>query len=168
MAKDLYITDPNGISLRALAKELKGKPGCTYQNLAKYSKREGWPAEREEYQETISELTRLKSQPEVAKILERIIKTRLALIIQAGRSVAGRAANGELMSYGAASTVLMNQGREVIEHLESVGSGAGAQAPTHTLTPEREKEILLIPNPLEDAEKEGDEDGDQETIRKTD
>ena len=160
IAKDMYITDPEGISLRKLAKELKGQPGAGMANLAQCSKAENWPAEREKYQQTISELTRLKSIPEAATVLEKIQKARLALIDAASISIQARMINGEPMQYGTASTVVMNQGREVIEYLDTVGAGAGAGAPAPTLTPEREKEIMLIPNPLEDAEKEG-ENGDK-------
>jgi len=159
IARELYITDPAGLSLRALSKRMKGK-GTSYDNLKDWSIKEGWPKQREKYQETISELTRLKSVPEVAKTLEKILKARLHLVDVAAISVQARMLGGEPMQYGTASTVLMNQGRELIEHFESVGVGAGTQAPEQVLTPEREKQILAIPNPLEDAEKEEDENGD--------
>lgn len=154
LAREMYVTDPEGISLPALSRELKGKPGCSYPNLVAWSKKEGWRDQRLKHQETVAELTRLKSIPEVAKTLELIIKTRLALVNHAARSVAAGAANGEFMSFGTASTVVMNQGRELIEYYETVGMRGGGQAPEQVLTPEREKEILAIPNPLDEAEKE--------------
>lgn len=164
LAREMYIVDPEGMSLIALSKQLKGKPGCTYANLQVWSRKENWPEMRESYMETITELTRIKSQPEVAKVLEQIIKIRLALIKQAGVSIIGLAKDKELMSYGTASTVLMNQGREVLDYFESVGVGAGAStAPEQVLTPERQKQILSIPNPLDEAEKK-DENGDKKDI----
>lgn len=161
LAREMYIVDPEGMSLVALSKQLKGKPGCTYANLQVWSRKENWPEMRESYMETISELQRIKSQPEVAKVLEKITKARLALLGVAAASVQARVFDGESMQYGTASTVLMNQGREVLDYFESVGVGAGAStAPEQVLTPERQKQILLIPNPLDEAEKEGDENGD--------
>lgn len=157
LAREMYIVDPAGMSLVALSKQLKGKPGCTYANLQVWSRKENWPEMRENYMETIAELTRLKSQPEVAKTLEKITKARLALLDAAALSVQARMLDGEPMQYGTASTVLMNQGREVIEHFGAVGVGAGTQAPEQVLTPERQKQILSIPNPLEEQE---DENGD--------
>ena len=155
--------DPEGISLRQLARDLKGQPGASLTNLSQWSTEEDWPRQREEYLNTITELTRIKSQPEVAKVLEQIIKIRLALIKQAGVSIIGLTKDKELMSYGTASTVLMNQGREVLDYFESVGVGAGTPtAPEQVLTPERQKQILSISNPLDEAEKEGDENGDSE------
>ena len=154
--------DPEGISLRQLARDLKGQPGASLTNLSQWSTEEDWPGQREEYLNTITELTRIKSQPEVAKVLEKITKARLTLLDVAAASVQARVFDGEPMQYGTASTVLMNQGREVLGYFESVGVGAGTStAPEQVLTPERQKQILSIPNPCDDAEKEGDENGDE-------
>ena len=156
-AREFYIQSPETITLGALSKKFKGQTGTSHQNLKDWSSKEDWPKQREEYQENLAELARLKSQPEVLKTLTLIMKGHLGMVNHAVQSLAKRAAGGELMQFGTASSALNNSGERLLEIFESTGVGNTIAVESQPLSDERVRGILQVSNPMDDK---GENDGD--------
>jgi hypothetical protein len=80
--KTTYIT--SGKTLRQIAKELEGVPGCTLDALKHRSHREGWSAARRDYRAGIAETAKSISQDvgssiaaDVTKAYEQLLRTAI-------------------------------------------------------------------------------------------
>ena len=160
-ARDLYITSPEHIPLSKLSKKFPGKYGSSYQNLRRWCKEEDWPGQRKAYQENLSEIHRLKSKPEVLKVLTLLINGHAGMVNHAAKSLAKRAEAGELMQFGTASSALNNSGEKLLELYGSVGVGNTIAVESQPLSDERVQGILEVSNPMDDkGENDGDADND--------
>ncbi len=150
-ARELYITAPEHIPLRQLVKQFAGKAGTSIQNLARISSEDDWPRQREEYQQDIAEAARRKSRSHQVKVFNQLYKGHEAMILLAAKALKHRDAEGEVMSFGTASTALMNHGR-VLEEMADARPSPGTGSPEVVLTQDRIDGILAIKNPLDKKE----------------
>ncbi len=148
-SRQLYIESSQPISLRQLAKRFKGHEGGTFANLQVWSRREEWTRQRAEHWQDIDELSRRRSKQEAAKQLARGLKGHELIRDHAIRSVVKRAANGELMQLGAASTAMLAHQQAIEEKLGiGVPENIGDVPTQSSLTDVELADIMAIPNPL--------------------